>query len=398
MHGNSGSNASKGRPRTKKPNREVVKSRKLAHLSKEPEKRIDMIFPPIRNRAPSVDSILISVLVYERQVGRVLLDGGAACDIIYEHCFLRLRKEAMERRKDVYTTLLGFYGLIAKMSRETWLGSGVVAMDGDGRRQWRPLAIDLDLPQVVDNDDVVITSLTDLIRNFPPRSPVTDVDADPLFEFRLPIIVWKEYTTILVPRVSGFVRGVRGLQTQEPVIIRDQGASISQTESVAPPPPPPPSSSSFICPICFEPLVNETATKCGHVFCQRCIGSAIMDKPRYPICRDALTRQNVIRVYFPVRLLPPQLPTFPCPICLGQGQVVTGEGGHLVGALCIAVYLTVFLTLSLVYDAKLNCFYDQKEQGLHADRPMLDKSLTKPGSNRLAMEQTWLAMVMASAE
>ncbi|GKC20333.1 hypothetical protein Tco_1022483, partial [Tanacetum coccineum] len=117
-------------------------------------------------------------------------------------------------------------------------------MDGDGRRQWRPLAIDLnDLPQVVDDDDVVITSLTDLIRNFPPRSPVTDVDAgervyyDPgteSFWFR--------------PRRQRN----RRLQTQEPVIIRDQGASISQTESVAPPPPPPPSSSSFICPICFE--------------------------------------------------------------------------------------------------------------------------------------------------
>ncbi|GJW45622.1 hypothetical protein Tco_0077268 [Tanacetum coccineum] len=46
----------------------------------------------------------------KRQVGRVLLDEGAACDIIYEHCFLKLRKEVRERRKDVYTTLLGFSG------------------------------------------------------------------------------------------------------------------------------------------------------------------------------------------------------------------------------------------------------------------------------------------------
>ncbi|GKB74488.1 hypothetical protein Tco_0935900, partial [Tanacetum coccineum] len=35
-------------------------------------------------------------------------DGGAACDIIYEHCFLKLWKEIRERRKDVYTTLSGF--------------------------------------------------------------------------------------------------------------------------------------------------------------------------------------------------------------------------------------------------------------------------------------------------
>ncbi|GJT47193.1 hypothetical protein Tco_0955908 [Tanacetum coccineum] len=69
----------------------------------------EIIFPPIRNRTPSVDPILISVQVYRRQVGRVLLDGGAACDIIYEHCFLMLRNEVRERRKDIYTTLSGFF-------------------------------------------------------------------------------------------------------------------------------------------------------------------------------------------------------------------------------------------------------------------------------------------------
>ncbi|GKC56037.1 reverse transcriptase domain-containing protein [Tanacetum coccineum] len=80
---------------------------------KEPPKIMsveEMIFPPIRNRTPSVDPILISVQVYRRQVGRVLLDGGAACDIIYEHCFLKLRNEVRERRKDIYTTLSGFFG------------------------------------------------------------------------------------------------------------------------------------------------------------------------------------------------------------------------------------------------------------------------------------------------
>ncbi|GJU93411.1 hypothetical protein Tco_1318167 [Tanacetum coccineum] len=70
----------------------------------------EMVFPPIRNRAPSVDPILISVIVYERKVGRVLLDEGATCDIIYEHCFLKLRKEVRERKKDVYTTLFGCSG------------------------------------------------------------------------------------------------------------------------------------------------------------------------------------------------------------------------------------------------------------------------------------------------
>ncbi|GJZ63645.1 hypothetical protein Tco_0620066 [Tanacetum coccineum] len=79
---------------------------------KEPPKIMsteEMIFPPICNRAPSVDLILISVQVYGRHVGRVLLDGGAACDIIYEHCFLKLRKEIREEMRDVYTTLSGLF-------------------------------------------------------------------------------------------------------------------------------------------------------------------------------------------------------------------------------------------------------------------------------------------------
>ncbi|GJT27997.1 reverse transcriptase domain-containing protein [Tanacetum coccineum] len=70
----------------------------------------EMIFPPLRNKAPSINPILISLLVYERQVGRVLLGRGVACDIIYEHCLLKLREEVRERRKDVYTTLSGFFG------------------------------------------------------------------------------------------------------------------------------------------------------------------------------------------------------------------------------------------------------------------------------------------------
>ncbi|GJS96912.1 hypothetical protein Tco_0803880 [Tanacetum coccineum] len=70
----------------------------------------EMIFPSIRNRAPSMDPILISVQVHGRHVGRVLLDERAACDIIYEHCFLKLRKEIRGKIRDVYTTLSGFSG------------------------------------------------------------------------------------------------------------------------------------------------------------------------------------------------------------------------------------------------------------------------------------------------
>ncbi|GKA52729.1 hypothetical protein Tco_0746044 [Tanacetum coccineum] len=50
-------------------------------------------------------------MIFPMILGRVLLDGGAACDIMYEHCFLKLQKEVKERRKDMYTTLSGFYVL-----------------------------------------------------------------------------------------------------------------------------------------------------------------------------------------------------------------------------------------------------------------------------------------------
>ncbi|GJR06848.1 hypothetical protein Tco_0529832 [Tanacetum coccineum] len=78
---------------------------------KEPPKIMsieEMIFPPIRNRAPFVDHIIITIQVYERHVGRVLLEGGAVCDIIYKHFFLNPRKEIREKMRDVYTTLSGF--------------------------------------------------------------------------------------------------------------------------------------------------------------------------------------------------------------------------------------------------------------------------------------------------
>nr|GEU31217.1 hypothetical protein [Tanacetum cinerariifolium] len=62
-------------------------------------------YEDLRKRGPFVDPILISVLVYGRQVGRVLLDG----ETTLRDCFLKLGKEVREKRKDVYTTLSGFY-------------------------------------------------------------------------------------------------------------------------------------------------------------------------------------------------------------------------------------------------------------------------------------------------
>ncbi|CAK9323639.1 unnamed protein product [Citrullus colocynthis] len=39
--------------------------------------------------------------------------------------------------------------------------------------------------------------------------------------------------------------------------------------------PAPPKEPKFNCPICMGPLVEETSTRCGHIFCKACIRAAI---------------------------------------------------------------------------------------------------------------------------
>ncbi|GMN62891.1 hypothetical protein TIFTF001_031967 [Ficus carica] len=39
--------------------------------------------------------------------------------------------------------------------------------------------------------------------------------------------------------------------------------------------PPPSEVPSFNCPICIGPMSEETSTKCGHIFCKKCIEAAI---------------------------------------------------------------------------------------------------------------------------
>jgi len=66
-----------------------------------------------------------------------------------------------------------------------------------------------------------------------------------------------------------------------------------------PPPPPPPKEPTFKCPICISPIVEETSTKCGHIFCKACIRSAIGAKGKCPTCRRKVTMKDTIRIYLP---------------------------------------------------------------------------------------------------
>ncbi|GAB2297982.1 hypothetical protein Dimus_032063 [Dionaea muscipula] len=66
-----------------------------------------------------------------------------------------------------------------------------------------------------------------------------------------------------------------------------------------PSPPPPPKEPTFSCPVCMGSLVEETSTKCGHIFCKACIKAAITAQKKCPTCRRKATMKDIIRVYLP---------------------------------------------------------------------------------------------------
>ncbi|CAN0897932.1 E3 ubiquitin-protein ligase RNF4 [Linum grandiflorum] len=66
-----------------------------------------------------------------------------------------------------------------------------------------------------------------------------------------------------------------------------------------PPPPPPPEPPIFNCPICMAPFVEETSTKCGHIFCKKCIKDALAFRAKCPTCRKKVTARDLIRVFLP---------------------------------------------------------------------------------------------------
>jgi len=63
--------------------------------------------------------------------------------------------------------------------------------------------------------------------------------------------------------------------------------------------PEPPKAPSFSCPVCMGPFVEETSTKCGHIFCKKCIGGAIAAQSKCPTCRRKLKMKDTIRIYLP---------------------------------------------------------------------------------------------------
>lgn len=55
------------------------------------------------------------------------------------------------------------------------------------------------------------------------------------------------------------------------------------------------------CAICMDSMKEETSTICGHIFCRKCITSAIQFQKKCPTCRRKLSMHNIHRIFLPNR-------------------------------------------------------------------------------------------------
>ncbi|KAJ7969283.1 E3 ubiquitin-protein ligase RNF4-like [Quillaja saponaria] len=60
-----------------------------------------------------------------------------------------------------------------------------------------------------------------------------------------------------------------------------------------------PEAPSFKCAICMDQLIEETSTKCGHIFCKKCIEKALALQKNCPTCRRKLRKTDIFRIYLP---------------------------------------------------------------------------------------------------
>ncbi|KAK9055640.1 hypothetical protein SSX86_026725 [Deinandra increscens subsp. villosa] len=93
----------------------------------------------------------------------------------------------------------------------------------------------------------------------------------------------------------------------QPPSVNFVGASSStlHVEHVAAPPSPPPLPPqplvpTYDCSVCLDPMIGEAmSTKCGHLFCNRCIRIALSDQAKCPLCRCRITHKELLRIFFP---------------------------------------------------------------------------------------------------
>ncbi|GJT42974.1 reverse transcriptase domain-containing protein [Tanacetum coccineum] len=86
--------------------RKVAKPRITQSFSPETA----MSFPPLREEEGTEGPMIIEVEMGGHFVHRVYVDGGASSEVLYEHCFIKLRKEIRDQMVPATTHLIGFSG------------------------------------------------------------------------------------------------------------------------------------------------------------------------------------------------------------------------------------------------------------------------------------------------
>ncbi|GJZ03710.1 putative ribonuclease H-like domain-containing protein, partial [Tanacetum coccineum] len=66
----------------------------------------EITFPLVTKDESSADPVIIKAYVSRRQVNRVYMDSGSSCEVIYEHCFLKLKPSIRSLRVDSKTPLV----------------------------------------------------------------------------------------------------------------------------------------------------------------------------------------------------------------------------------------------------------------------------------------------------
>ncbi|GJS50724.1 hypothetical protein Tco_0624086 [Tanacetum coccineum] len=85
------------------------KNRKAKKRHANHDGRGEIAFPSLLN-VGSADHVIIKAYISRRQVNIVYLDGGSSYEVIYEHCFLKLKSSIRSLRVDSNTPLIGFLG------------------------------------------------------------------------------------------------------------------------------------------------------------------------------------------------------------------------------------------------------------------------------------------------
>ncbi|GJY51235.1 hypothetical protein Tco_0442082 [Tanacetum coccineum] len=80
-----------------------------------------MSFPPLSEEDGTESPMIVEVEMGGHFVHRVYIDGGASSEVLYEHCFIKLRKEIRDQMVPATTPLIGF-------SRETIWPLGQIAL------------------------------------------------------------------------------------------------------------------------------------------------------------------------------------------------------------------------------------------------------------------------------